>query len=131
MDNSKSHIKLGKRVLYWCISLAGILGPCRLRMTVTAALRKEGFFAALTSGIASGELPSLLFGFKRNVSFFCGACVHFRRLALKLLPSVSGVLGFKVLVQLRAEAARLQLAGPSWHSKTTPKFCRTTQKHKP
>ncbi|KAF8798209.1 hypothetical protein BYT27DRAFT_7041261, partial [Phlegmacium glaucopus] len=68
--------------------------------------KKEGVFAGLTSGLASGEHPfpvigSRLFGFKRNVSFFCGA--------------LSGVLAgyfftkaFKdtALAQLRAEEAR-------------------------
>ena len=102
-----------KRVLYWCVfrSADRILGPCRLRMTVLLfqEARKEGFFAALSCGLASGEHPSCheasrvvmwifmhslprsyrslsirlilrsavigsrLFGFKRNVSFFCGA----------------------------------------------------------
>jgi len=66
--------------------------------------RKEGIFAGLTSGLASAVIGSRLFGFKRNVSFFCGA--------------LSGVLAgyfftkvFKdtALAQLRAEEARLQL----------------------
>jgi len=66
--------------------------------------RKEGVFAGLTSGLASAVIGSRLFGFKRNVSFFCGA--------------LSGVLAgyfftkaFKdtALAQLRAEEARLRL----------------------
>jgi len=97
MDNSKSHIKHGKT------NAPGLPPDAEARVILEA--RKEGFFAGLTSGLASAVIGSRLFGFKRNVSLFCGV--------------LSGVLagyfftkGFKdtALAQLRAEEARQKLS---------------------
>jgi len=85
--------------------------------------RKEGIFAGLTSGLVSAIIGSRLFGFKKNVSFFCGA--------------LSGVLAgyfftkaFKdtALAQLRVEEARLRLTEQSDNPEILPD---SMQKHEP
>ncbi|KAF9527893.1 hypothetical protein CPB83DRAFT_369685 [Crepidotus variabilis] len=51
-------------------TLSGIPSDAADRVITEA--RKEGVFAGLTSGLASAIIGSRLFGFKRNISVFCG-----------------------------------------------------------
>ncbi|KAF8168526.1 hypothetical protein B0H34DRAFT_63062 [Crassisporium funariophilum] len=69
---------------------------------VTLEARKEGLFAGLTSGLASAVIGSRLFGFKRNMTLFCGV----------LSGALAGYMftqAFRdtAMIQLRTEEARL------------------------
>jgi len=116
MDNSKSHSKPGKQ-----LTNAPRLPPDAEALVILEA-RKEGFFAALTSGLVSTVIGSRLFGFKRNLSFFCGA----------LSGALAGYFfqkAFKdtALAQLRAEEARQQLTQQN-NPESLPN---STQDHEP